>query len=163
MAKRATRGPLRRASRILPAVTRGPLAKRGFGEVDIVLRWREIVGDTLADQCRPERIAFPRGERRRGVLHLIVAPAAAPEVQHLAPLLLERVNAFHGYRAVERVSLTQRPLPVAPARRAERPAEAPLDPAQKAKLEADLADVADPDLRAALRRLGRSVMKRRDS
>ena len=162
MAKRATRGPLRSAARILRTVARGPLAKRGFGEIDIVLRWREIVGQTLALQCRPERLALPKGDRRHGVLHLTVAPAAAPEVQHLSPLLIERINAFHGYRAVERVSLHHRPLPEAPRRRRP-PAEGPLAAERETSLERTLGDVGDDALREALRRLGRNVMRRRDS
>ncbi len=162
MAKRSTRGPLRPAGRMLRRVAQRGLAKRGFGEVDVVLRWREIVGETLARQCRPSRIAFPRGERRGGVLHLLVEPAAAPEVQHLAPILIERINAFHGYRAVERVSLQQRPLPPAPVRTYRAPV-GPLDPEGEAALDRRLEDIADSELREALRRLGRNVMKRRET
>ena len=54
-------------------------------------------------------VELPRGERRDGTLHLQVAPGLALEVQHREPVLVERINAFFGYRAVARLALKQGP------------------------------------------------------
>ena len=41
------------------------------------------------------------------MLTLVVEGAHAPMMQHVAPAIVERVNAFFGYPAVERVSFRQ--------------------------------------------------------
>ena len=70
--------------------------------------------------------------------------------------MIERINVYFGYRAVQRLRLQQAPLPVpeSPARR--RPARPPHD-APPAIAPERLAGIENPDLRAALDRLGRAV------
>jgi hypothetical protein len=154
------RGKFRAVATELPKITRPILGKRGLGEAQLLLYWETIVGAELADSARPERLAFERGGRTHGTLRLRVAPAAAVEIQHQAPVIVERVNAFLGYPAVERVSYVQAPLtssrtrPVAP--RALRPEEQEI-------LERKVAAVDDEELRAALERLGAAVMRSGDA
>jgi hypothetical protein len=87
-------------------------------------------------------------------LRLRVASAFATEAQHLEPVLIERINAFFGYGAVARLTLVQGPAlnaPVAP------PKLRPLSAVEQQALDARVAGVADPELRAALQRLGSAV------
>ena len=86
-------------------VTTPALRRRGFAEAAIVTDWPTIVGRPLCDHTRPSRIVFPRGERLEGTLHLVVTGAFAPEVQHLAPQIIERINGHFGYRAIARMEL----------------------------------------------------------
>ena len=81
------------------------------------------------------------------------------ELQHLAPQLIERINAFVGYRAVERLRFVQGPLPGA----AEPPAPPPppLTPEARARLDSLVESVTDPDLRQSLRRLGGDMLRGR--
>jgi hypothetical protein len=78
----------------------------------------------------------------------------AIEIQHLSPVILERVNRFFGWRAVGRLALRQAPL----ARRPEPPVRPAPDPQAAARLAATL-DVADEDLRNALARLGAAIKR----
>ena len=98
------------------------------------------------------------GLSRTGVLKLRTASGAALEVQHRAPLLVERINGFFGRFAVTRLALVQGPLPLPsiPSGRLPRP----LAPGEAKALEERLSDVADPELRGALARLGRAVIGR---
>ena len=128
----------------------GGVAFRRFGFVQgaIVSRWAEIVGERYAKVSSPESIRFPMGKKSGGVLTLLVEGAHSPLLQHLAPLIIERVNRFFGYEAVNRVVFRQgRP----PARKAE--ARRPqLRPVPK-ELGEGLRQIADPELRACLESL----------
>jgi hypothetical protein len=153
---------LRALSGSLGVVTKRAFARRGLTGADIARQWPAIVGAELAAHCRPRQLRFPKpGEAVDGRLTLRVAPGWAVQLQHLEPLVLERVNGFFGYRAVARLVLQQGPLPTLPgAARSRRPApSAPLDQALAAKL----STVTDPELRAALEGVGRSLRARRGS
>lgn len=154
----------------LTAVTKRAFARRGLTGAEIARQWPEIVGRELAAQCRPRQLRFPKaGEAVDGRLTLRVAPGWALEVQHLEPLMLERINGYFGYRAVARLVLQQGPLPPlrddTPRRRKEgRQVSAPSAPAAVDKdLAEKLSTVEDPELRAALEGLGRSLNARRDN
>ena len=141
----------RAAGANLPRIV-GPILARHGGGILARLKseWAAIVGPELAAATWPESLA------RGGALRLLVAPAKALEVQHRTPLVIERINLYFGRAAVTRLALLQAPLPWAapPARAAVRP----LGAKEAAALDRQLADVASPELREALARLGRCVI-----
>ncbi len=157
-AKRQSRG-LRAVAEAVQDVTGNLNRRNGFAEPALVRAWTEIVGPDLATQCAPLRlVAGPHG--KGGTLHIRVSGPLALELQHLQPQVLQRVNGYFGYRAVDRLALRQAPmasLPGTPPRR-RMPAPRSLPEAERAALDAQLATVTDPDLRAALARLGRHVL-----
>ena len=99
------------ASKAMNKLVRRAFGQQGFAEPGILLRWHEIVGDTLARFTLPERLSFPHGERSRGTLHLKVDGQFALEVQHLEPMIVERINTFFGYGAVAKIAILQAPIP----------------------------------------------------
>jgi len=143
-------------ARLLPRIAGKALRRRGFVETAVVTRWADIVGDALARDAAPERIRFPRGRHAGGVLHVRVDGASALELQHQAPVIVERVNAFFGYPAVARLALVQAPLPPRDEP-APRRVPAALDAGSEAALAGEVDGVADDGLRAALLRLGRAI------
>jgi hypothetical protein len=132
-----------------------PVVKRRGGGVLVRLKseWPVIVGADWAGSTWPA--AFGRG----GVLKLYAVPAAAPELQHRAPLLIERVNRFLGRAAVARLSLVQAHL--ATSASAEDVPARPAAAAEANTLDQRIAGIGDPALRVALARLGRAVMAAR--
>lgn len=130
------------------------VGKRGGGIlVRLKSDWPAIVGADWA------AVAWPVTLGRDGALKLRTASAAALELQHRSPLLIERVNLFFGRPVVSRLVLVQGPLPYSAP-----PAAASvllLAPGEAQALDERLADVADPELRAALGRLGRAVIATR--
>ncbi len=133
------------------------LKQAGFAATEIVTRWDEIVGDDLARRSAPVKIAWPRrpadhGEPDPGTLHVRVEAPFALEIQHLAPVIVERVNAFMGWRCVAGVRLTQIPLQ---AKR--KPKPAPPAPADEARLTAAASAFEDEGLREVILRFGRAV------
>jgi hypothetical protein len=144
----------RQVSDMLPDVGRAAFRRFGFVQSSVVTRWREIVGERYAGVSSPESIRFPLGKRSGGVLTLVVEGAHAPMMQHVAPVIIERVNLFFGYPAVERLSFRQGIVQVAKAR--SRVAPQSLRPIP-AELGDSLRSIADPELRACLESLARVV------
>ena len=124
----------------------------GFVQSSIVSRWSEIVGERYAKVSSPESIRFPGGSRNGGALTLLVEGAHAPLIQHLAPIIIERVNRFFGHQAVNRVIFKQG-RPAAPSPRPKRPE---LRPVPK-ELGEGLREIADPELRACLESLASQI------
>ena len=131
----------------------GPAFRRfGFIQSSIVSRWAEIVGERYSKVSAPESIRFPAGKKSSGVLTLVVQGAHAPLMQHLSPLIIERVNRFFGYAAVAKVAFRQGAMPSEP-----KPAKRPdLRPVPK-ELGEGLREIADPELRACLESLAARI------
>lgn len=155
--KRGGGGP-RALAAALAKITKPLFGRRGFAEISIINDWPAVIGPHLAAHSFPQRITFAHDKRDNGTLQLLIdSGSLAVELQHLEPLLIERINSFFGYRAVARVKIIQGPLPVVAAAPPP-PAERTLDADGEEKLSQHLAAVDDPDLRAALEKLGRAVM-----
>ena len=124
----------------------------GFVQGSIVSRWAEIVGERYAKVSSPESIRFPAGKKASGVLTLLVNGAHAPLIQHLTPLIVDRVNRFFGFAAIDRVVFKQgRPPAALP--KTER---LQLRPVPK-ELGQGLREIADPELRACLESLAAQI------
>jgi hypothetical protein len=140
----------------LPHIAGAVLGRRGLGAGRLLADWAAIVGADLAELAQPDKLSFTPGERSQGTLRLRVAPTAAVEIQHRAPIIIERINGALGYAAVARLALVQAPLP---NRRPRKPAPPrTLEPAERQALDRRLATVTDPELREALDRLGQAVI-----
>jgi len=159
--------PFKAVGVFVPKLVRETCRRRGFVNVDIVLRWREIVGDRLARETWPLRIEWPR--RQEAVLRpdgteapgsqrtrLVVgaAPARTLDVEYAKGAIIARVNGYLGYRAATELA--------AAADYAHAPAPAPAGPRPGAEAAAaPVPPEAGADaLSAALERLGRSVAGR---
>jgi len=131
-------------------------AKQGFASADVVTHWPDIVGAEIAAHAEPIKLQWPRGAEDAplpATLVLRVEGPAAVEIQHLSAVILERVNRFFGWRAVERIAIRQAPL-VGRAK----PKAHPGPPAEAVeKIAANLGDIADDGLRGALARLGAAI------
>lgn len=151
-------GGLTRLAAVAPGLGDKAMRRRGFAESRIVSDWPAIVGELLAADTAPEKLVFARGATGGGTLHLRVAGAAALEVQHQIPQLIERINTVFGYGAIARITIKQGPLP----RRAQttRPRLRPLAPQEENRIQDSVAGVGRADLRQALADLGKVVTAR---
>lgn len=156
--KNRFRGGMRALSAEIPAIARRAFARRGFYEATIVTEWPAIVGTALAGDTIPEKLSFPPGSRTGGNLTVRVNGAFATELQHLEPLVLERINRHFGYAAVARLSMVHGPV----ERRAPPPREEPepVPKEEETRLATRLSDIGDESLREALMDLGRAVKSR---
>jgi hypothetical protein len=144
LAQRLTSGLARRRS------------KRAVSIARLRAEWTAIAGADLARLCQPEALLAARG-RSGKALRLRAPGAAALELQHRSAQLVERVNAYFGQRIIDDIRLVQGAVraPSTP------PPAAPADPQTEKRMAERAAAVRDPDLRAALARLGASIASRR--
>lgn len=164
--------PLRRRPNSLPLaeLVDGCLAEaassQGFARASLLMAWPDIVGERLSWRAAPVKIEWPRrhpgadGPPPPATLVVRVESAFALELQHLAPVLVERVNAHLGWRCIGRIMLRQGPLPQRESTK--RPALV-VDPAAAGRVAGAVANVEDDSLRGALTRLGEAVTAIRPS
>ncbi len=145
-------GRARAVSEMIPDVGRAAFRRFGFIQSSIVSRWPEIVGEKYADVTAPESIRFPQGKREQGTLNMVVSSAYAPMIQHVEPIIIERVNRFFGYPAVAKVAMRQGQI----AKPDVRSAKLALV-AVPTELGDSLRTIADPELKAVLESLARGV------
>ena len=123
----------------------------GFVQSAVVSRWAEIVGERYAKVSSPESIRFPTGKKSGGVLTLLVEGAHSPLLQHLTPLIIERVNRFFGYPAIDRIQFRQGKL------RKDAPPPRPQPRPVSKDLGEGLRQIDDPGLRACLESLAARI------
>ena len=163
--------PARAVGSYLPGVTRAAFAKYGFSAASLLTDWATIVGADVAAYTEPERLKWPRQPgvydetdldargRPGATLLLRVEAGRALDIQYRARQLIERINAYFGYRAVAELRLVQAPMairPTAPVVRSPPPAARSTPPTPM-----DLGAIADAGLRAALERMGHAIVMRK--
>jgi len=143
----------------------GPtLAAQGFAASDVITAWGDIVGERLAAVTQPVKIEWkrrsagapPQARPEPATLVVRVESAFALELQHLAPVVMERVNAHYGWRCIGRIVLKQGPV----RRTARAPREVPpLTETERHQIGEAVAPIVDDKLKAALDRLGQAVVR----
>jgi len=144
----------------LPGLTktafRNTLGGRGFAEAGLITEWAAVVGADIARMSRPIQLAFPRGERKGGVLTIACGGAAALELQHLKPQILDRVNTHFGYGAVGEIRFKQGE---ALRRSPRRPESRKPTPAETAAVASDVSAMPEGAVKDSLMRLGLAMRR----
>ncbi len=134
-------------------------ARQGFAAVEIVTHWEDIVGPELARRSEPVKLVWPRRDDPDSVgnLQIRVEGAYALEIQHMQPLIIERVNRYFGWRCVGRIAIRQGPVVprrTRPAKRKE-PTPEEIDQARSG-----LGEFKDEALARSVARLGALIKAR---
>lgn len=144
----------RPAGAALSTITSPTFRRRGFARREVLTQWPTIVGAMMARYTCPERLQFGRDRNEGATLVVRASSGFATELQHLHPVVLDRINTFFGYRAVDRLTIVQAPLPVpTPAERRELRA---LSDAEERAIAAQVRGTRNETLATALEALGRT-------
>ncbi len=140
-------------------IARPLVGKRGFTEIDIISRWVDIVGEDMAAFTLPEKLTKPRSPKVGtnglvgGTLHIRVSTAAsATLLKYQEAELCGRINTHFGYTVVDKIKMTIGKIPK-PRPKLKPP---PLPPLSESVVDM-VHSVDDPELKAALERLGQVV------
>lgn len=146
-----------------------PLAKqllgpRGFTQMELLASWKEIVGEDLAQCSLPYKLLFPKDKRSEGCLTVMVpAGAYAMEISQKEPQIVEKINAFFGYAAVNKLKILQSGSPENFLL-----GKKPIDKVKKTVVSAEeesyitesVEGIESDELRKVLEKLGRAVFAR---
>jgi hypothetical protein len=117
------RGPASKSvGAFVPGLTRKAFEKFGFSTASLIMDWPRVAGPDVAQWTTPERVKWPQGyetaelaqdsgARPGATLVLRVDPARALDVEYRARQIIERINAYFGYRAIAELHILQAPLP----------------------------------------------------
>ena len=146
-------------------LTKASFARYGFAYGELMARWPDIVGETLAQYCEPERIKWPRGsgenaQKLGGTLVIRAEPGRGLDLQYQTHQIIERINQFYGYGAINSIKIMQGH--VATIKRLKNKDNS-LDPNTEKMLETCLEAIADEKLKQALHRLGEGALSRKTS
>ena len=145
----------RPASAALADVTKATFRKRGFARREILTQWPTIVGELMARYSCPERLQFGRDRNEGATLVVRAGSGFATELEHLHPVVLDRINTFFGYQAVARLTIIQGPLPTPTI--SERRELRALTVEEERRIAEQISGTRATDLADALRTLGRTV------
>lgn len=76
-------------------------------EVDIILKWKDIVGKEMAMFCHPRKTSYNPRENVRILNVEVPVGGFALEIQHKQRYILDKINAYFGYQAVHRINVSQ--------------------------------------------------------
>jgi hypothetical protein len=130
------------------AAASGPFAAHGFGNPQLILRWRDFAGPALGQMSAPLSLTPD------GLLTISADPSVALFLQHQTATIVQRVNLALGPAVVRKVKVVKgrfaKPS-MPPVRRAPSAAE-------RDWVAVRVSGAKDPELRAALERLGQAVL-----
>ena len=160
---------VRAVGSFVPKLTTKVFEKYGFHSAEIMTNWRQVAGADIAAWTEPERIRWPRTPnvetednatgRQGATLVIRVEPARALDIEYRGAEIIERINRYFGYRAVETLKIVQAPLSrKAETAKAHSGQTAPSSAADPAALPLKTGSPEpDPALRAALSALWANV------
>lgn len=144
---------------LLHKITTPIAQQQGFIRASILLDWHLIVGARFANFCQPEKISFPHERRTGGRLTLITSSAFALEISHLESIIVEKINRYFGYKAVEKLYIKNgRVIPKAPKKQP----QPSVSPQELFEIESLLDGIHDTALRSILVELGKGVYDQRN-
>ena len=142
--------------KVIPAILKPALDKRGFVQAQMILDWEKIVGTQIAQYSIPERITYYKSAWKKGTLVLAVTPGWAPIITHGLQQIIDRINSYFGYEAISRLQIKQT---LYTKRQAPLKVETiPSDETNMTGVE-EFPDIDDLGLRQALANLRRSLKK----
>lgn len=144
-------------NRHFAAISKAAFQRHGFASLELAAQWRVIVGDCAAADAHPEKINWPKQAEAKakfgGTLVLRVPAAFALDIHYDTPRLIDRVNQYLGHAAICAIKILKTadlPLP-------KRPRAEASPKATQAWVSSLPSSIIDPELKAALARLGSAI------
>ena len=110
-AKKTRTGDVRAIADLVYQLTHPLFSKRGLGNGAIIRDWKIIVGENIADGSYPVRLSRSfRGTETGTLLLHVLNGGISLKLQHLEPIIIEKINTYLGYNAISRLKFIQAPF-----------------------------------------------------
>ncbi|UXM94159.1 DciA family protein [Bartonella sp. HY329] len=138
------------------------LRKRAGIGIELIEAWSQIVGDDIANNCLPLKINW----RRRVSQYDSYEPAtllvacegfSAMSIQHQSMEIVQKVNVFFGFHAIDRLKIEQKPVS---SFKKKQHSPKIIDKACIAQVEKNTADIDSDRLRKCLTELGCHILSK---
>lgn len=151
----------RSLSDLVPGLTKDILGKKGLLFGKLVLEWPHLAGPDLAGKTLPLDLKFAKksDQKSQAILHLAVQGAYALEISYQKALLIERLNMFFGYPAIQDIKMVQHSDIMCNKKPNSVPIR-PLTQRQEQVLDGIVAGIQENDLQTALKNLGKAILSR---
>lgn len=128
-----------------------------FIEADILLNWYDVVGQELGRVIRPLKIKYDKKESQRVLYVEVPVGGYALEIQHREKYILEKINAYFGYSAIQKLNISQN-LNMRPQLPPKKEKEEILTEKEEKYVEEIADGIKDEKLKEILIKLGKSVV-----
>lgn len=141
-------------------IVKGSLSAQDLIEIEIICRWHDIVGKELSSFCFPMKTKYDPKQDCRTLIVEVPLGGYALEMQHKEHYLLEKINAYFGYKAVHKLNITQNAnrRPVFVENKVDKNSEKVVSPENMAYLTSLTAEIKDEKLREILIKIGKNVL-----
>lgn len=136
------------------------MSAEDFIEADVIMHWIDIVGEELAGFCNPLKTRFDIKDNTRTLYMEVPVGGFALELRHREDYILEKVNAYFGYKAVHKLNISQNvnmKLRGFVCKKCKKE-EQKLNASEENYLSELTAEIKDEKLREILIKLGKSVI-----
>ncbi len=149
-----------------------PLAKQllgagGMMQVEILSAWADIIGEDMAQYTLPQKIKFGKNERSGGILELMVlSGACAMEVKQRESQILEKINTYFGYEAINKLKIIQNSCPdnfLISKKSIENVKKNLVSDEEQNYITEVVKDISNDELRQRLENLGKAVFSNKKS
>tara|TARA_Y100001970_G_C14111961_1_gene791381 strand:- start:433 stop:954 length:522 start_codon:yes stop_codon:yes gene_type:complete len=132
----------------------------------IISKWPQIVGTFFSDHSEPDKITSIKDDFNeldeptyKNFLHVKVSPAAAVEFQHYKDTIIEKINAFFGYKAIVDLRLQQNFIPKKTNLNIKKTNEIKISEKEKELIKKEIGIIHDEELQKSIVNLGVSIKK----
>jgi len=146
------------AGRAVAKIMKPLSSKFGAGKSGLTEHWEDIVGPRFARISTPLR--FQGGREGRTLLIAAPGPAAAL-ITAAGSAIIERTNSYLGPNYIRHIKVQQTKMRDGQLAGTKINRAKDLTPRQSEELQLSLEKVTDPDLKAALEKLGRQALTRK--
>lgn len=88
-------------------IVKGIISSDDLVEIDLILKWQDVIGEEIATFCNPIKASFNPKTNIRTLNVEVPVGGFALELQHREQYILDKINAYFGYKAVQKLTIHQ--------------------------------------------------------
>ena len=147
----------KKLNEVIHGITSKVYGKYGFLNGTIVQDWQKIVGAEYANSIFPEKITFPARKRNNGILTVKASSHSTSLIfQHIHSYVIDRINMYYGYRAVDRIKVIVGKIETA-APEIVTSVEVCISETEEKAIETLVENIDNEELKESLKNLGRRI------